>query len=198
MKRNDKGSLGGQVTTPGDPLAVMEEFLPGQGAYVDEEAGLVRASLTGTVVRDLFLKVIGVRAPRQKYVFPVNGSIVIGFVASMRSDFALITLISDGKMRPLSSPLTGILHVSQAGSGFVKSMYDILGIGDLVKTKIISSENPFQLSMKSPGLGVILSTCSKCGAVLRRSRSGGLVCPKCGNTETRLIAPDYIDLRRVV
>ena len=187
-----------EIVVPGEELAVAEEFLPGPGAYLDEENWVVRSSITGRVLRDLNLKFIRVAGRRQKYGFPSLGSIVIGYVSSMKTDFALITIIANSKMNPLSFPLTGILHISQTTSGFIRNMYEILGIGDLVKTKIISRENPFQLTTKNPGLGVILATCSKCGAVLRRSKSGTLICPRCGNVESRLVAPDYINLRRIV
>ncbi len=186
------------IVVPGEELAVAEEFLPGPGAYLDEENWVIRSSLTGRVLRDLNLKFIRVASKRQKYGFPTLGSIVIGFVSSMKTDFALVTIIADSKMNPLSFPLTGILHISQATSGFIRNMYEIIGIGDLIKTKIISRENPFQLTTKTPGLGVILATCSKCGAILRRSKSGALTCPRCGNVESRLIAPDYINLRNII
>ncbi len=185
------------LALPGDALAVMEEYLPGQGVYIDEENGYLRASLIGKVIKDIKTKNIKIHPIKQKHLFPRPGSIVIGYVSSIRNDIAVITLFSTPKLKTLSTPLTGILHVSQASTGYTKTMYDILGLGDLVKVKVLSQENPFQLTMKYQNLGVILTTCSKCGAVLRKTKDNKLVCPRCGNVETRKTAPDYINLKKI-
>jgi exosome complex component CSL4 len=187
----------GKFVVPGEQLAIIEEFLPAEGVYADDH-GLIRASLVGKVLRDLKNKTIKVQKLKRTFEYPKPGMIVKGVITSIRNDIAVVTLVSDINGKKIPTPLTGILHVSQASTGYVKTLYHAVGLGDLIKAKVLSSENPFQLSIKHPRLGVILSTCSKCGAILRKNGKGKLVCPRCGNIESRKISIDYINLEKVV
>ena len=184
------------MVLPGDVVGVMEEFLPGKGIYVDND-GYLRASVPGKLIKDYKNKVLRVEE-ENGLLYPEPGSIVTGIVTSIRNDIAVVTIISGEKSGRFPNPLTGILHVSQVSQGFVKTLYDAISLGDMIKAQVLSSENPFQLSIKNPALGVILSTCSKCGAILRRDGRGRLVCPRCGSVERRKISRDYINLAKVV
>ena len=181
---------------PGDIIGVMEEFIPGSGVYVDEN-GYLRASMMGELVRDLKNKCAKIKR-KNILSYPKPGSIVTGIVTSIRNDIAVITIISEENSSGIPNPLTGILHVSQVTQGYVKTLYDAISLGDMIKAQVLSSENPFQLSIKNPSLGVILSTCSKCGAVLRKDRKGRLVCPRCRSIEHRKTSTDYINLKKVI
>ena len=182
---------------PGDKLGVEEEYLPGPGVYVDEILGLLRANLAGRVRRNNRQKVIRVEKPGSRIDYPRPGSIVTGVVTSIRDEMAVITLFPLKENSMMPHPLTGILHVSQVSTTYTKSLYDAISLGDLVKAKVLSSENPFQLTIKGPGLGVILSTCSRCGAVLRLKSKNKLECPKCGHIESRKTSSSYINLEKV-
>ncbi len=191
-KDNDK------TVTPGDVLAVIEEYLTGPGTYVEDETGFIRAAILGIKYKDYQLRQVKVNGPQPKYAVPQPGMIVIGFIHSLRTDIGVVTLIgvSNKKTKPLSSPLTGILHVSQVSEEYIKTMYDAFANGDLIKAKVLSDRNPYQLSTKEQGLGVILTTCSNCGTVVRMEE-GVLKCPKCGNIEKRRVSKDYINLNHI-
>ncbi|AFH43088.1 exosome complex RNA-binding protein Csl4 [Fervidicoccus fontis] len=178
---------------PGDELAILEEFIPVSGVYSDEN-GKLRSTLIGKVVKDIINKNLKVIPFKKKYDFPRLKSVVIGYVNSVKSDIALITILYDGNLKPISAPLAGFLHVSQVDEEG-KNISDYVLPGDLVKAKIISSENPFQLSFKHSSLGVILASCSKCGAIMQKLENGKLKCPKCGNIENRKLSSDYINLK---
>ncbi|HEU97723.1 MAG TPA: RNA-binding protein [Fervidicoccus fontis] len=180
------------IVVPGEELAVIEEFSPLFGAYSDEN-GYVRASLLGKVAKDILNKVIKVTPLSSRYLFPSIKDIVIGYVAYIKGEIAMINILRDGNFRPLTGPLAGFLHISQIGAEG-KHISEHVAPGDLIKARVISSENPFQLSIKHPSLGVILASCSVCGAILKRE-GDKLICPRCGNVEKRKIASSYINLK---
>ncbi|MEM0021418.1 MAG: exosome complex RNA-binding protein Csl4 [Fervidicoccaceae archaeon] len=187
MENND-------VVVPGEELAVIEEFSPLNGTYSDEN-GFVRASLLGKVSKDLLNKVIRVNPVKSRYAFPMVKDIVIGYVSFLRGEIAMVNIVRDGNLRPLTGQLAGFLHISQTGAEG-RHISEHIAPGDLIRARVISSENPFQLSIKHPSLGVILASCSQCGAILRRD-GDKLVCPKCGNIEKRKIASGYLNLKRI-
>jgi len=181
-----------EVVVPGEELAVIEEFTPSVGTYSDEK-GFIRASLLGRVVKDLLNKVIKINQVPTRYYFPSIKDTVIGYVTHIKGEIAMVNIIRDGNFKPLTGTLAGFLHISQTG-GEGRHISEYVAPGDLIKARVISSENPFQLSVKHPSLGVILGSCSVCGATLRRD-GDRLVCPKCGNVEKRKIASSYINLK---
>lgn len=185
------------IATPGDELGVCEEFTPNYGVYIDDMCFL-RSSVVGKVIKDILNKNIKILPLKKKLLFPSPRDNVIGYVSSVRGEMALVILLYTDDFKPLSSPLAGFIHVSQTGidSG---NLTDLIAPGDLVKARIISTENPFQLSLKHPSLGVILASCSKCGGILVKMKNESrLICPKCGNQEKRKISSDYINLKKVL
>lgn len=182
------------VVVPGEELAVIEEFSPSIGTYGDEK-GYVRASLLGRVAKDMLNKIIKVTPVSTRYSFPSVKDVVIGYVTYLKGEIAMVNILRDGSFRPLTGPLAGFLHISQIGAEG-KHISEHIAPGDLIRARVISSENPFQLSIKHPSLGVILASCSVCGGILRRE-GDKLVCSKCGNIEKRKLASSYINLKLV-
>ncbi|MEM1931725.1 MAG: exosome complex RNA-binding protein Csl4 [Sulfolobales archaeon] len=176
------------LVIPGDRLGVAEEFLPGPGTYEIEYQ--IRAATVGKVVRDLVNKVVSVK-PYKSLAMPYPGAIVLAVVTEMREDFARTRILTVNNV-PLNYPFTGILHVSQVieKTGEIKQMYSYVRIGDIVKSKVLNSFPPYLLTIKDAKLGVVLASCSKCGAQLRLSKDK-LKCPECGNIETRKLGHGY-------
>lgn len=177
-----------EIAVPGEYLAVIEEFLPGPGAY--EFDYRLRAAVIGQVVRDRINKVVSVR-PFKVPTLPQQGAIVIAVIAEVREDFAKsrIYIVNNS---PLKYPFTGVLHVTQIAerAGEVKQIYEYLKIGDIVRAKVLNRTPPYLLSIRDPKLGVVLASCSKCGTTLKLS-GDRLICPQCGNIEKRKIAQGY-------
>jgi len=173
---------------PGDLLGVAEEFLAGPGAY--EENYRVRAAVLGYVVKDTLSKVALVR-PVKYPSLPAPGSVVVGVVAEVREEYARVRIDAVGD-RVLQYPFTGILHIAQIAErvGSVARLYDYVRLGDVVRAKVLSNRPPYILTIKEPKLGVVLASCSLCGATLRLA-GDKLVCPRCGNSERRKVGYGY-------
>ncbi len=178
------------VAIPGEELCVIEEFLPGAYTYSDEQ-GHVRATVTGTVKRDLKTHDIHVRPLKEKFL-PSQGDIVIGKVIAMLNEKVAVVKIcaiqrENGKIEVLKHTYTGLLHVIQAVDQPSPNMSikDVVGIGDVVRAKVISVKGPpFLLSMRGQNLGVIYAICPYCRVELRK-RGRNLQCPSCGQVFKR-------------
>ncbi len=181
--------INGRRVSPGDEICVIEEFLPGPGTFEDD--GIVRSALTGIVNADLMTRVVFVKPLVREPKIPERGDIVYGVVQVVRDEFAIIKIIGDYQGRRYSVPYTGLLHISQATEKYVKNLYDVLRMGDVVKAKVLSSCLPYNLTLKEYRLGVVMAFCGKCGERLVKSGSEVLKCPACGNVEHRKISSDY-------
>ncbi len=188
--------LDGKIVFPGEELAVIEEFIPGEGCYVD--GARIYAARLGRVVIDFATRRINVAPLREKLRVPRKGAAVHGYVQLIpREDLALITIVADNRLKSYNGSFTGILHVSQVAVGRVNSIYDAVGLGEIVRATVLNNTNPYILSTKHVTDGVILAFCSRCGAPLYRvPGEEGLVCLRCGNRETRKISSYYFLVAR--
>lgn len=187
----------GLNVAPGDPLCTIEEFMPGECVYVDD-MGIVRAACIGVVELDSSLRRIRVRPAQLKPRMPARGEQVYAAVVSIpRDDLALLRIFADERGLPYSGFFTGVLHVTQASDTPVKTMYELMKPGDVVKASVTSSSTPYMLSTKRAQDGVVLAYCSVCGAPLYKAQGESILfCIKCGSIEKRKIAPNYILVHR--
>lgn len=179
---------------PGDEVCVVEEFLPGDGTY--EVGGKVRSAVIGYPIANLDLRVVEVKRVNNKIHLPVVSAVVYGFVISVKEDYCLIKIFSDSKCVKYSTPFTGILHVTQVHEKYVKSMYELVKPGDVLKARVVSGNPPYHLSIKDRQLGVVVAYCSVCGTELIKE-GNTLTCLNCGNTESRKLSPEYGSLKCV-
>ncbi|MEM2737675.1 MAG: exosome complex RNA-binding protein Csl4 [Candidatus Bathyarchaeia archaeon] len=178
----------GQIVLPGEPLGVIEEFIPDAGTYVKD--GVIYSKVVGRALIDYLNKRVSV-FPLVHSAVPKVGSIVIGQVSNVQMQMAAVRIFKIGK-HFLSGFFTGLLHVADVHLRFVDSMFDVCKPGDMVRAKVISEKNRmYHLTTKDKSLGVVYAFCSKCGDVLQQKGRGGLQCPRCGNAEKRKTAIDY-------
>ncbi|MBS7647579.1 exosome complex RNA-binding protein Csl4 [Candidatus Bathyarchaeota archaeon] len=178
----------GQIVLPGEPLGVIEEFIPDAGTYVKD--GVIYSKVVGRALIDYLNKRVSV-FPLVHSAVPKVGSIVIGQVSNVQMQMAAVRIFKIGK-HFLSGFFTGLLHVADVHLRFVDSMFDVCKPGDMVRAKVISEKNRmYHLTTKDKSLGVVYAFCSKCGDVLQQKGRGGLQCPRCGNVEKRKTAIDY-------
>lgn len=175
-----------KLVLPGDVVGVEEEFIPVSGAYVDN-GGFIRSMVIGFLSTDVFKKTLVVKKIIDKPIVPKQGDIVEGVISGLSDEVAFIDIYAVNNRYDRSIDFTGVLHVSQASHEFVKSLYDVFRLGDVVKAKVLNNNNPFQLTTKDPVLGVIVAYCSLCGNVLYR-RDDKLACSSCGNIESRKVS----------
>ena len=181
----------GIFVAPGDKLGVIEEFLPGQGTYVD--GGDIRASRAGFLLLDLSERKVTVfrpTEPRGASCVPRPGSVVIGEVSETHQTYSLVRIWMVGR-KHLTSFFTGLLHISNVGLR-VRSMFNVCRPGDILRARVISVKNRVRhLSLAGRRLGVIYAFCTNCGGLLKAREDKKLICETCGSLELRKLASDY-------
>ncbi|MFQ6076703.1 MAG: exosome complex RNA-binding protein Csl4 [Candidatus Bathyarchaeia archaeon] len=185
-RRSDERS--GQFVVPGDRLGVIEEFLPGEGTYVDD--GTVYSFRSGHAEIDLKNKTVSIRARTRIPPVPKRGDIVLARVMGIQEKSLSMRIFKVGKTS-ISTPFSGLMHVSDVMEGFVRTMSDSFRVGDIIRARVISTANRrFHLSTEGERLGVVYSYCSHCGQLLVR-RGNSLYCPVCRRFRHRKAASDY-------
>lgn len=173
---------------PGERLGVIEEFLPGQGTYV--ENGNIYSATTGYLQLDKINKEAQVHSRVRTPLIPKNGDIVIGHVSSVQDKTMSIDIFQiDDKI--INTSFRGVMHVSNTSQSYVKTLFDVFKVGDVVRSKVMSTMNRvFHLTTQGNDLGVIQAACSRCGdqLVIRNRR---LRCPSCHISASRKLASDY-------
>jgi exosome complex component CSL4 len=81
------------------------------------------------------------------------------------------------------------IHVSNVRDSFVKSLSQEFAMSDIVKAKVINTQN-MRLSTAEASLGVMRASCSRCRTILEKDGSK-LKCPSCGYIEKRKLSSDY-------
>ncbi len=194
MSGKGKERFVSRLVTPGEPLCAPEEFMPGPGTYTDD--GHVRAAQLGITSYDFKARVVSVKPVTGHPRVPRTGDVVLGVVVNIRDELATLKIVADEKGENYSGTYTGILHVSQVSTRYVKVVEEAVKMGDLVKVKILRDSAPYQLTLKDARLGVVAAACSNCGGLLVKTLAGQLKCPRCGSVERRKTAPDYLFVER--
>ncbi len=179
----------GDFVLPGEKIAVIEEYLPGDGTFKD--GGSVVSSVAGTVVVDVKEKRISV-IPTKKPVIPNKGDLVIGSLKRIRKQIANVLIVKIGE-EYIHPPFSGQIHISNVAEEYTESMHDAFSPGDIVRARIRNVEvNPSQLSTQGSDLGVLKSHCKICGEIMVKSKKRNtLFCPACEGYEKRKVAGDY-------
>ena len=179
----------GGVVVPGEGLCVIEEFMPGAGVYACPD-GWVRAQLVGSPEFDLKTRVASVKAPRRLPI-PQPGDTVRARVIEIRNNILAIAKIYEiEEYGRLASTFTGLLHISQVSTSFVKSLFDVVRIGDVIRARVLSRGPPYLISIRGKDYGVVLAFCSECLRPLL-IRGFNLYCPACKKVERRKVAFRY-------
>jgi len=178
----------GLFVVPGDSLGVIEEFTSGPGTYVED--GIIHSKITGRTLLDMLNREVSVYPLVQSATFPKVGDTVVGLVSDVKSKNAILSISHVGDKK-ISGSFKGMLHISGVSRGYVDNMFNICKAGDIMRAKIISTENrSFFLATTARDLGVIYALCSICGHPLK-PENRGLHCSNCGSIERRKITPDY-------
>ncbi|HDN02135.1 MAG TPA: RNA-binding protein [Candidatus Bathyarchaeota archaeon] len=185
--------INGRSVLPGDEICVIEEFMPGFGTYV--RGGNIYAALPGMVRVDLVTRTVHVAPKVVPPAVPERNSIVIGIVQVVKDEFAIVKIIKDIKGNKYPSGFTGLLHISRATDTFVKNLYEVVRVGDIVKTKVLNDNPPYDLTLREPSLGVVVGFCGECGTIMKKAGPKTLKCPICGRTEKRKLAHDYGNIK---
>jgi len=172
----------------GDYIGTIEEFIPKDGTYVED--GKIYAAVMGDLKQNNERKIVfSMKLPRL-----IVGSIVFAEITDVRNNTATATIRKFLGYKQNFSVSAGIF-VSQISDGYVNNVSNFLGVGDIVKAKIVRNEkNLIDLSTKG-NFGVVKAFCKVCRheLILNKEKIGSksLICPNCKTEETRKIANDY-------
>jgi exosome complex component CSL4 len=174
--------------TPGEKLAVIEEFSPSKGTYMNRDS--IRALKLGVANYDLKKKEIRME-PLKKIGLPMMGDRVIGQVDAVQSNIANIKIYYVNNERSFGG-FAGMLILKPESSfrrGRGKAI--ICKLGDIVRAKVKSYRNAIvHLSIDDDENGVIYTKCSSCGGDVDRIDQR-IKCVDCGLMEERKLAFDF-------
>ena len=180
-----------EIVAPGDVVGVAEEYLPGENVEVDAD-GKLRAQVMGIVVRNDKEHVVSVKPIRSNNSLLKLNDIVYGKVVAIPNDRTVIVRIigvdNNGSKVVLKDDVTGIIPPSQLLNGKPGSASEVLGIGDIVRARVISKDPPYTLTLRDAQLGVVYARCPRCGHVLKWKSNELLQCPNCGAVVRRKVS----------
>jgi exosome complex component CSL4 len=179
-----------KLLKPGDYMCGAEEKAPGQGT--SEMNGEICATVFGEEVeggRDA-------EVHSAKSVCPVRiGDEVLGVITNVMDSKALadVFVIQKSKSERFGKAETAALKVADISDRYVKFVSDEFRIGDIIKARVVDTQNGTDLSTKgNPAYGVIKAFCTRCrhAMVLKGSK---VICKSCGRSETRKLSKDYVE-----
>lgn len=177
----------------GDYLGVVEEFIPGPGTF--ESDGRIYSSRIGIKHVNKRSLEVSVEPTRTRDLpEPRPGDIVICEVIIVRKQSCVCSIFKL-KNQFLFDTHSGVLHVSNMASGYMRSVEDGFKPTDIVRARVIEKNfTEYELTTKYPELGVIYAECSNCGTVLRKE-GDTIVCDLCGYHNPRKFAKDFGHVR---
>ena len=182
----------GGIVSPGEPICVEEEFLPGENTRLHED-GIVASKTYGKVKYDRHSRKVRVEPLKTLDEIKV-GDMVLAEVKEVQDKVAVVEIISVNN-RPLKHARTAFILPAPKMKG---TMDDYVGVGDLVIAMVINVfAGVIGLTIWRQGLGAIYSLCDSCGGLLKRTQKG-LVCTRCGKREKRKIVHYYGNMARLV
>lgn len=173
----------------GDPLATIEELLPGEGTF--DDSGIIRAARIGTYEIDTRDMKCVVKPATRVPAFLHEGDRVYGVIEMLKPVMAGVRVLCvEGNARMVAGDTNGTLHVSKVAKRYVQDVGREYRLGDIVRAKVIDTKPSIQLSTDERDCGTIIALCLRDRFPLQKAGKG-LECPNCGRQEMRNLAPDY-------
>jgi exosome complex component CSL4 len=179
-----------KVVFPSDYLGVEEEFLQGDGTFLDKDHN-IKASIFGEKYIDKLnyrIKVFGKVKPP---LTPKFGDSVIGTVTRV-SKYSLLIQVHYINGKNVYPEYSAVMHITDISNDYVEVIDEMYVVGDVVRAKIVDAHTlPVQLSTKDREYGVVFSWCSICGEESKKKGKDKIECKTCGNIEPRKTSIDY-------
>jgi len=174
--------------TPGDKLAVIEEFSPSEGTYTNRD--VIRASKLGVANYDLKERVIKIE-PLRKIRVPMVSDSIIGQIDTLQSNIANVRIHYINNERSFGSFVGMLVLKSEDFDRKGKSKATICKPGDIIRAKVTSFKNSIiHLSIDGNENGVVYTKCSFCGGNVNKIDQR-IKCVDCGSIEERKLAFDF-------
>ncbi len=180
------------MALPGDKLATIEEFAPGEGSAISGES--VISTVVGYANQDMANRVINVEQGKRTIEnLPRPGDYVVGTVQSAQPSMAQV-LIEGVNDQPSNKEFTAMLSMRderrRRNSSPIKA-------GDVVRARVLSLKNAIiHLTVDAPNCGVLYTVCSICGNDVVAISRDRVKCRECGWVDERLLADDFVRYSR--
>ncbi|SES63306.1 exosome complex component CSL4 [Methanococcoides vulcani] len=174
---------------PGDLIGTTEEFEGGDNTFTVR--GDIHSLATGHVMVNKKRRKISVKPTTSTPPTISRGDIIVGTVMNVRDSMALVQIggIKGNDDREFINPGIAAIHVSNVKESYVKEMSQEFSVSDVVKAKIINTEN-MRMTTAGDELGVMTARCANCGTTLKVD-DNKLKCPECGHIESRKLSSGY-------
>ena len=166
---------------PGEKVATIEEYLPGDNTFEDGDA--IRSASVGTVELNKTEQLVSIQNKKSPMV-PKIGDIIVGTVeANLGSMMAVaIRYINDIETQSNIECICTIRHLRKKNAALVK---------DVVKLKIINHVNgTIHAGIDEHDLGVLYTKCRKCFGKVVKVRDA-VKCSECGWMDDRKLSSDF-------
>jgi len=175
----------GELASPGEPICVTEEYMPGENVRLDK-GGVVVSILRGKVSYDHERRIVRVEPLKLVERLKVGDKVLVE-VKEVQDKIAIASILSiNGRL--VKHPKTAVILPNP---GMRKTMDQYVGIGDLVVASVVTTfMGIIGLSIWRQDLGVVLARCNKCSGMLKKVGKS-LICVRCGKGEKRKIVPQY-------
>ena len=173
---------------PGDKLATIEEFSPGQGSAIARDN--VISIVIGKASPDMVNRTINVKTDKRIGIgVPATGDYVVGKVQSAQPSIAQVQIeaLNDS---PSYKQFTGMLSMRDERRRRTSSP---IKAGDIVRARVLSTKNAiFQLTVDGPNCGVLYTVCCNCGKDVFAISRDRVKCRECGWVDERLLSEDFV------
>ncbi len=166
---------------PGEKVAQIEEYLPGENTYEDNDS--IRATTIGNINLDSTERLASINSQTQITV-PKVGDVVIGVVeANLPSMIAILIKYINGKKVVADLECICVTrHLRKKNIALAQ---------DVVKVEIISHINgTIHASIDSEELGVLFTKCRKCFGTVVKMRDA-VKCKDCTWIDDRKLSSDF-------
>lgn len=177
---------------PGDRLATIEEFAPGQGTVISGES--VISTIVGEAVPDMRNRVINVQLSKKTVgSIPKTDDLIMGTVQSAQPSMVQVTIEAVNDV-PSSKEFTGMLSLRDERR---RRNTSPIKAGDVIRARVSSTKNSiFHLSVDSSNCGVLYTVCSVCGSDVVAISRDRIKCRECGWVDERILAEDFVRYSR--
>ncbi len=183
----------GDFVLPGDLIGVVEEFIPSDGVYGDDD-GDIKSLIVGKVSID--------EKNKRVFVIPEAGfppalkrnTTILGQVTEVKGQKALVKIHGiKGNSRQLQVSFIGSIHISQVQKSYLARLTDVFHIGDIIEAKVtkVMGLDAVDLKTSQKDLGVVKAMCTRCRHYMFQSGRTEVKCPNCGHRERRKLSINY-------
>ena len=170
-----------ELTLPGEKVAMIEEYLPGENTFEDGES--IRSSCIG--IKELNRSEQQVSIQNKKSVtMPKIGDIIIGTVEATLGSMIAVSIgyINNIKIETNVECICVTRHLRKKNAALVK---------DIVRLKILSHVNgTIHASIDEHDLGVLFTKCRKCFGSVVKIRDA-VKCSECSWIDDRKLSSDF-------